>query len=101
MQEGISELPAYGADDMTFVQEEEVFPVLPAVIPSLLPVHDDNDVEDEVEDVPGKKADSKPGGKRKLDDAEGAVKKVLLSHRSLYLLKSFLIKSSCALRKHQ
>ncbi|KAG0555053.1 hypothetical protein KC19_12G140400 [Ceratodon purpureus] len=73
-QEGLSELPAYGADDMTFVQEEEVFPVLPAVIPSLLPTHDE-EVEDEVEDVSGKSADSKPGGKRKLNDAEGAVKK--------------------------
>ena len=68
---------------MTFVQEEEVFPALPAVIPSLLPVHNDDDVENEVEDVPVEKANSKPGGKRKLNDAEGAVKKVLLSHWSL------------------
>lgn len=78
MQEGVSELPAYEADDMTFVQEEEVFPVLPSVIPSLLR-NDEND-EDEVEDSkPGKKVDSKPGGKRKATDTEEP-KKVLLSY---------------------
>lgn len=88
MQEGISELPAYGADDMTFVQEEEVFPVLPDVVPTLL--HVDEDVEVEVEDVTGKKADSNLGGKRKLNDAEGAVKKVLLSNWSLLFFSVFL-----------
>ncbi len=79
MQEAISGLPTYEADDMTFVQEDEVFPVLPAVIPSLLPVHDDNNIEDEV-DVLGKKVDSKPGGKRKVPDVEEAPKKVPLSY---------------------
>lgn len=78
MQENIHELPAYGADDMTFVQEEEVFPELPAVIPSILQT--DDDVEDEVANIPAKTVDLKTGGKRKVDDTKEAVKKVLHSH---------------------
>ncbi|XP_024358078.1 splicing factor U2AF-associated protein 2 [Physcomitrium patens] len=72
-QENIHELPAYGADDMTFVQEEEVFPELPAVIPSILQT--DDDVEDEVANIPAKTVDLKTGGKRKVDDTKEAVKK--------------------------
>lgn len=77
MQEGVAELPAYGADDMTFVQEEEVFPVLPDVIPSLIP--GEQEVDDEKDaDVKVQKSDLKPGGKRKAAEGEGVPKKVLL-----------------------
>ena len=74
MQEGVAQLPAYGADDMTFFQEEEVFPALPAVLPTLI-----DDEEEDTTDNPATKTDAKPGGKRKLTDEEVAAKKVRYS----------------------
>lgn len=70
MQEGVAQLPTYGADDMTFFQEEEVFPALPAVIPTRI------DEEEDAANNPATKTDAKPGGKRKLTDEEAAAKKV-------------------------
>lgn len=69
LQGGVAGLPAYAAEDMTFVQEEEVFPALPAVLPT-------NEEDDEALDSLPENPDAKPGGKRKLTEADETMKKV-------------------------
>ncbi|CAM6050416.1 unnamed protein product [Sphagnum compactum] len=67
-QEGLVGLLAYGAEEMTFVQEEEVFPALPVVMPIY---EEDEEALTSLPEAP----DVKPGSKRKNSQVEELPKK--------------------------
>lgn len=62
---------AYGAEEMTFVQEEEVFPALPVVMPTY---EEDEEALTSLPEAP----DMKPGSKRKNSQVEELPKKVII-----------------------
>ncbi|CAK9862425.1 unnamed protein product [Sphagnum jensenii] len=67
-QQGLSGLPAYGAEEMTYVQEEEVLPALPVAMPAY-----END-EEPLSSLP-EDPEVKPGAKRKSSQVELLPKK--------------------------